>query len=278
MELLELYYKKYTSTVQASDYVEWATRHLYMDVREIQKLAGMVLVENQNIFEIEDMFADVMRVLQREEPSKEECVAYHLKHLHSLLLISVEDPILLVKEIYDCTIEHGLFEEQMKWQEVSDAIDDFQYGDNRNEYAIEDIKEMIRYHARKLWHTKISKVTFTEFIGQKVTAVESNPSFIIEFEKGALIIESPWRVRDANEILLGETDIQSNQREWKAIKELLIGKTIEDVQLLEQCPLLIVQCDNLFLDVFHASSFFDGWTLTDEEDFYMFSMHGGSIA
>jgi hypothetical protein len=75
MELLELYYKKYTGTVQASDYVEWATHHLYMDVREIQKLAGMVLVKNQNIFEIEDMFANVMRVLQREEPSKEECVA-----------------------------------------------------------------------------------------------------------------------------------------------------------------------------------------------------------
>ena len=58
----------------------------------------------------------------------------------------------------------------------------------------------------------------------------------------------------------------------------MIGKTIEDVQLLEQSPLLIIQCDNIFLDVFHASHYFDGWTLTDEDDFYMFSMHGGDIA
>ena len=77
---------------------------------------------------------------------------------------------------------------------------------------------------------------------------------------------------------MGETDIQSNQREWKSVRELLIGKTIEDVQLLEQCPLLIVQFGNIFVDVFHVSSFFDGWTLTDEGDLYIFSMHGGSIA
>ncbi|WP_379589394.1 hypothetical protein [Oceanobacillus caeni] len=32
------------------------------------------------------------------------------------------------------------------------------------------------------------------------------------------------------------------------------------------------------MDVFHASSYFDGWTLTDHGDFYIFSMHGGSIA
>ena len=64
----------------------------------------------------------------------------------------------------------------------------------------------------------------------------------------------------------------------KSVRELLIGKTIEDVQLLEQCPLLIVQFGNIFLDVFHASSFFDGWNLTDNEDFYIFSMHGGGIA
>jgi hypothetical protein len=137
---------------------------------------------------------------------------------------------------------------------------------------------MIATHARRLWHTKISKINFKEFIGQKITGIDSEVHFLIQLEKGAIIIECPWRIRDTGEIVIGETDIQSNQREWKAVGELLIGKTIEDVQLLEQCPLLIVQCDHLFLDVFHASSFFDGWTLTDEEDFYLFSMHGGIIA
>jgi hypothetical protein len=137
---------------------------------------------------------------------------------------------------------------------------------------------MIIHCARKLWHTKIRSITFQQFIGQKITDVETEVHFTILFEKGALTIECPWRIRNTDAILLGETDVNANQREWKSVKELLVGKTLEDVQLLEQCPLLIVQCGDCFLDVFHASSFFDGWTISDEDDFYLFSMHGGSIA
>lgn len=265
--------------MQASDYIEWANSCLYMDVLEIKKLASMSMKGQLNLFEIEEMFADAMKGLQREAPSKQECLDYHLKQLHSQLLLPIESAILIVREIYNFTISHDLLDEQMEWQEVSDAIDDFQYGDNDNDYGytMNKINDMIVTHARRLWHTKISKITFKELIGQKVTGIESDPHFMIEFEKGAIIIECPWRIRNADGILLGETDIQSNQREWNSIKELLIGKTIEDVQVLEQCPLLIVQCDNIFLDVFHASSFFDGWTLTNHEEIYMFSMHGGDI-
>ncbi len=276
IELLELYYKKYTNTVKASDYVEWANGYLYMDMLEIKKLASMS--EPLNLFEIQEMFDYAMKAMQRDVPSEELCLNYHIKHLHSQLLMPNEKAGLIVRELYKCTIDYDLFEEQMNWQEISDAIDDFQYGDNQHRYTQDKIDEMIITHARKLWHTKISNITFKEIIGQKVTAIDSEVHFIIELEKGAMIIECPWRIRDTGGILLGETDIQSNQKEWKSIGELLIGKTIEDVQLLEQCPLLIVQFGNIFLDVFHASSFFDGWTLTDNEDFYIFSMHGGSIA
>ncbi|CAI9392305.1 hypothetical protein MHI39_01275 [Heyndrickxia sp. FSL K6-6286] len=276
IELLELYYKKYTGTVQASDYVGWANSYLYLDFLEIKKLASMK--GKLNIFEIEKMFVDAINSIQREAPSKEQCVDYHLKCLHSQLLMPKKNAVSIVKEIYACTIANDLFEEQMNWQEISDAIDDFQYGDNDYGYTLDKIYEMIVAHARNLWHTKISKITFKELIGQKVTAIDSEVHFIIRLEKGAIIIECPWRIRDTGGILLGETDIQSNQSEWKSVKELLVGKKIEDIQLFEQCPLLIVQCDNVFVDVFHASSFFDGWTLTDEGDFYIFSMHGGSIA
>jgi hypothetical protein len=278
IELLELYYKKYTGTVQASDYVKWANHYLYMDVPEIKKLASMSMKGQLNHFEIEKMFVDAMNSIQRESPSKEQCLDYHLKCLHSRLLLPTPNAMLIVKEIYDGTIAHDLFEEQMNWQEISDAIDDFQYGDNDYGYTLDKINEMIVAHARKIWHTKLSKITFKEMIGQKVTAIDSEVHFIIQLEKGAIIIECPWRIRDTSGILLGETDIQSNQKEWKSIEELLVGKTMEDVQLFEQCPLLILQFGNLFLDVFHASSYFDGWTLTDEEDFYLFSMHGGNIA
>lgn len=276
IELLELYYKKYTDTVKESDYVEWANHYLYMDVLEIKKLASMR--EPFNLFEIEEMFDRAMKEIQREAPSKELCLNDHIKNLHSQLLMPNVEAVSIVREIYSCTIDHDLFEEQMNWQGISDAIDDFQYGDNQHRYTQEQIDEMIIAHARKLWHTKTSNITFKELIGQKVTAIDSSVHFIIELEKGAIIIECPWRIRDTGGIVLGETDIQSNQKEWKSIGELLIGKTIEDIQLFEQCPLLIVQFGNLFLDVFHASSYFDGWTLTDHEDFYIFSVHGGSIA
>ena len=52
IELLELYYKKFTGTVQAADYVAWANHHLYMDVREIKKLASMSMEESLNFFVI----------------------------------------------------------------------------------------------------------------------------------------------------------------------------------------------------------------------------------
>lgn len=277
IELLELYYKKFTGTVQAADYVTWANHHLYMDVREIEKLASMSMEESLNFFEIEEMFANSMKAIQREAPSKELCVHFHLRHLHSQLLMRVEKAMSIVKEIYNCAMTHGFSDEQSNWQEISDAIDDYEYGHNHNSYTKDTINEMIITHARRLWHTKVNKFTFKELVGQKITAIDSEVHFIIQLERGAIIIECPWRIRDVDGILLGETDLQSNQKEWKSIEELLTGRTIEEVHLLEQCPLLIVQCGNIFLDVFHASSYFDGWTMTDEEDFYMFSMHGGSI-
>ena len=137
-------------TVRASDYVEWANHYLYMDVLEIKKLASMGMKRQLNIFEIESMFADAMKAMQREAPSKEQCLNYHLKHLHSQLLIPSKNAVLIVKEIYNCTIVHDLFEEQMDWQEISDAIDDFQYGDNHYGYTMDKIDEMIVTHARRL--------------------------------------------------------------------------------------------------------------------------------
>ncbi|TYS45953.1 hypothetical protein [Bacillus infantis] len=274
--MFELYYKKYNETVQAEDYIEWASGCLALDTREIKKLAGMRAP--LNLFEVESMFADAMKSVGYEAPPEEECLEYHLKQLHAKLLMPEENAIERVKEIYICTVRNGLSEEQMDWQEVSDAIDDFEFGDNLPGYNMDKIHELIITNARRLWHTKFSKISFGEFIGQEITKVETEGQFIIEFEKGYLSIECPWRIRKADGILLGETDIRSNSREWKSVKELLAGKRIEDVRLLEQCPFLIVQCGDLFLDLFHASSFFDGWTLADEGDFYLFSMHGGSIA
>ena len=277
IELLELYYKKYTETIEAKDYVAWAIENIFMDKMSIKKLAGMGIGEDLNIFEIEAMFGEVMDDLHLEAPPMGECLDYRLKQLHIQLLVPTEHALELVREIYDLTLVNDLVEEQMNWQEINDAIDDFEYGDNIYHYTLEKIHKMIIEHARKLWHTTLSKITFHEFIGQKIKNVTFDPGFIIEFEKGALKLECPWRIRNAEVILLGETDVQLNVKEWQSVGELLIGKEIRTVQLYENMLLLIVQIGELFLDVFHASADFDGWTLTDGEDSYLFSMHGGSI-
>ena len=76
------------------------------------------------------MFEEAIKALHQKSPSKEQCVNYHIKILHSQLLMPTKNALSIVKEIYNCTIKHDIFEEQMNWQEISDVIDDFQYGDN----------------------------------------------------------------------------------------------------------------------------------------------------
>lgn len=258
--------------------MDWAVNHLHMDTLEIKKLAAMGTGVQLNLFEIEKMFDEALASIGYDTPSQNQCFDHHLKKLHAQLLLPNENALTVLKEIYDFTIIHELFEEQMKWQEVSDAADDFQYGDNFYGHTAERIDEMILNAARKLWHCQTSDITFKEFIGQKILAIDSEVNFIVQLEKGAIIIECPWRIRNRQEILIGETDIQSNQSEWRTVRDMLAGKTIQDVQLFENCPFLIVQCDEIYLDLFHASSFFEGWTLTGEDDTYIFSMPGGSIA
>lgn len=277
IELLDLFYKKYTGLVVADDYVQWANSHLYVDSLAVKKIAAMGFGGHLNIFEIEKIFDEAMAGMDIDVPTKNQCLEHQLKKLHAQLLLPNENAMSIIKEIYDFTIMHDFYEEQMKWQEISDVIDDFKYGDNFYGYTAGKVNEMILKSARDLWHRQPSGISFKEFIGQKITAIDSEVNFIVKFEKGAIIIECPWRIRNLSGILVGETDIRSSQSEWKTVEELLVGKTIQDVQLYESCPFMVIQCDLVFLDIFHSSAFFDGWTLTDEDNAYYFSMHGGSI-
>lgn len=154
IDLLELYFKKYTLIVKASDYVDWAYNNIESDIIEVKKLASMSIKKSLNIFEIEEMFEAVIKTLQQDEPSEEQCFDYHINQLHSQLLLPDSNVISIVKEIYTFTIQHELFEEQMNWQEISDVIDEYQYGDTYNDYTKDNINEMIVEHARRIWTQK----------------------------------------------------------------------------------------------------------------------------
>lgn len=273
--LHELYFKSYRQSLQASDYIKWAQDHLYLDDPVTKKLAAMP--QDSNFFEVHEMFEKMRNIHQFKEPTVLECAMHHISQLHAELLLPNSNAISLVDELYAVSVEFDLVNEQMAWQGLSDAIDDVRHGDNLEGVTEQELHMLIRKQAREMWHTQKSVHDVDRLVGQKVTAFDAEAGIVLRLENGAITIECPWRVRSAEQILVGETDIRSNQQVIRSFEELVVGKTIQDIQLFENCPFVIIQLDDLFLDIFHASAFFDGWTMTDEEDFYLFSMHGGQI-
>lgn len=274
--LHDLYFKKYTSQLEAVDFIQWAQDHLYLDDSMTKRLASMPV--DSNFFEAQELFKKVRNLHQLEEPTELECAKHRLKSLHAELIKPESDAINLVNEIYRLTIDFDLAEEQLVWLEISDAIDDFKYGDNLSEMTEDALEGWIRMRAREMWHSQKSTVSAEKLVGQKVTAIDTEAGLLIELDKGAITIECPWRIRTTEQILIGETDGKTDQSTIQTLKDFLVGKSIIDIQLYENCPLVIVQIDDLFLDIFHASTNFDGWTMTNEEDFYLFSLHGGQLA
>ena len=273
--LYELYFKSYRQSLQASDYIKWAQDHLYLDDPVTKKLAAMP--QDSNFFEVHEVFEKMRNIHQFKEPTVLECAMHHITQLHAELLLPNSNAISLVDELYAVSVEFDLVNEQMAWQGLSDAIDDVRHGDNLEGVTEQELHMLIRKQAREMWHTQKSVHDVDRLVGQKVTAFDAEAGIVLRLENGAITIECPWRVRSAGQILVGETDIRSNQQVIRSFEELVVGKTIQDIQLFENCPFVIIQLDDLFLDIFHASAFFDGWTMTDEEDFYLFSMHGGQI-
>lgn len=273
--LHELYFKSYRQSLQPSDYIKWAHDHLYLDDPVTKKLAAMP--QDSNFFEVHEMFEKMRNIHQFKEPTVLECAMHHISQWHAELLLPNSNAISLVDELYAVSVEFDLVNEQMAWQGLSDAIDDVRHRDNLEGVTEQELHMLIRKQAREMWHTQKSVHDVDRLVGQKVTAFDAEAGIVLRLENGAITIECPWRVRSVEQILVGETDIRSNQQVIRSFEELVVGKTIQDIQLFENCPFVIIQLDDLFLDIFHASAFFDGWTMTDEEDFYLFSMHGGQI-
>ncbi|MFJ5763667.1 hypothetical protein ACIQAA_32180 [Neobacillus sp. NPDC093182] len=126
-----------------------------------------------------------------------------------------------------------------------------------------------------------SKIDFGYFIGQVVTDVntEENQPLGIIFEKGWLMVECPWRIRKGKEIILGETDCISEPKKFshKNVKKLLVSKRILNISFYEQLIFIIEFEGNLTFELFHASSYFEGWTLQGDDGFDVFTLPGGEV-
>ncbi|CAM3137418.1 DUF6188 domain-containing protein [Paenibacillus sediminis] len=126
-----------------------------------------------------------------------------------------------------------------------------------------------------------SNINFSQFLNQRVT--EINRVYpIITFETGFLTIECSWRLRKGNSIIVGNAEIEVEDRTDKAyviFEEALLNNTILDVTHFEEISDLTVTFDNnIYLDVFHESSLYEGWQLSGAKGFLLVATPGGSYA
>lgn len=132
-------------------------------------------------------------------------------------------------------------------------------------------------------YRKLSNIDFSYFIGQKVEEVntEKNIVFGMAFESGFLTIECPWRIRCANEIAIGYSDVRHSAGKFshKNAEQILLGKRIVNIFHFEQISDLVVEFENgIYLELFHDSSYYEGWQLGTEKGLYLFTLPGGSYS
>ena len=130
METGALYYKKFERKVLAIDYIEWAFYMIYNGMSNPSLNILVSLTEPLNIFEVEEYFNRALNELDIVEPSYEESAKHYVRYL---LRQIVADPSIAIDnayQIYTIAREHFLDEEQGRWYEISEKIDDFLYGDN----------------------------------------------------------------------------------------------------------------------------------------------------
>ncbi|SFS98957.1 hypothetical protein [Marininema halotolerans] len=128
----------------------------------------------------------------------------------------------------------------------------------------------------------LKDMDFGYFIGQVVTGVntDEHAPLVIQFEKGSLIVECPWRLCRNNEIILGETDCISapDKFTYKEIYKIIGKKKIVGIDNFMGRFFVITFEDQIIFELFHASSYFEGWNLIGDNGFGLFTIPGGEYA
>lgn len=126
-----LFYKIYQGDVAPFDYVNWALKMLENDNNSFSLNILSSLREPLNIFEVEDYFRRVLRELNLQEPSFEECAEYYILQLAKRILEEDENNALdLAYKIYEVVRELDYSDGLEEWYNISEMIDEFRYGGN----------------------------------------------------------------------------------------------------------------------------------------------------
>ncbi|MNT05427.1 hypothetical protein D3C72_1400460 [compost metagenome] len=126
-----------------------------------------------------------------------------------------------------------------------------------------------------------SGVNFAPIMGQKVTEINRMYPILI-LDDGHLTIECPWRLRMGNRVIVGQPETEIEDKKEKAFTEFekaLIGNTIRNVIHYEDISdLTLVFEGEVFLDLFHDSSWYEGWQLQGPGHFFVVSTPGGGYS
>lgn len=129
----------------------------------------------------------------------------------------------------------------------------------------------------------LSKVEFSYFYGQKLIDIDTEKmSFLrLIFNNSQLSVECPWRLRSKKEIFIGESDCISAPDKFSrlSLKKIIKDKKIVEITYYEHLFLLTIELENgLYFDLFHSSSYFEGWVLHGDNGVDIFTMPGGEIS
>ena len=126
-----------------------------------------------------------------------------------------------------------------------------------------------------------SEIDFSSLINQKVKEINRMYPIVI-FDNGHLTIECPWRLRVDNRIIVGEPETQIEDKKEGAYREFeknLINNSISEVIHFEDISDLIIKFENgCILEIFHDSSWYEGWQLQGPDGFLVVSTPGGKYS
>lgn len=156
----------------------------------------------------------------------------------------------------------------------------------RDEYEnkiieLEDIVKELEDKIYKIEKMETKRVSFEKFIGKKV--VEINGFLpVFTFNEGEYLrIECSWRLRNKKIIILGEAEYKSESTHdeyHKKLLELLLNQEIKDIKLNPIISDLSIYFSNdLLLEIFCNSSYYENWELGDKDDTFLISFPGGSL-
>ncbi|WP_442603114.1 DUF6188 family protein [Paenibacillus sp. KN14-4R] len=126
-----------------------------------------------------------------------------------------------------------------------------------------------------------SDINFSSFKGQRINEINRMYPILI-FDIGHLTIECPWRLRNENRILVGEPETKIENRKKQAYldfeKHILNNSIVEIIHYEDISDLVIIFENDVILELFHDSSWYEGWQLQGSGNFLVVSTPGGQYS